>query len=86
MPVVNIDAAWLGELVGQSHTPEQLGDALDQIGARPDHACRLDVLEVDRDERVAVFARLLVPEADGVADLVDGVAGRAARARRPGRA
>lgn len=32
MPVVNIDAGWLNELLAQSYPPEQLSDALDQIG------------------------------------------------------
>ena len=32
MPVVNIDAGWLNELLVKSYTPEELTDALDQIG------------------------------------------------------
>jgi phenylalanyl-tRNA synthetase beta chain len=32
MPVVNIDAGWLNELLGKTYPPEELGDALDQIG------------------------------------------------------
>jgi phenylalanyl-tRNA synthetase beta chain len=32
MPVVNIDAGWLNELLAKSYPPEQLTDALDQIG------------------------------------------------------
>ena len=41
----------------------------------------LDVLPVDRHEKVAVLAALLVPETDRVADLVDRVARRAAGAQ-----
>jgi phenylalanyl-tRNA synthetase beta chain len=32
MPIVNIDAGWLNELLEKSYPPEQLTDALDQIG------------------------------------------------------
>lgn len=32
MPVVNIDAGWLNELLAKSYSPEELTDALDQIG------------------------------------------------------
>ncbi len=32
MPVVNIDAGWLSELLEKSYPPEELTDALDQIG------------------------------------------------------
>ena len=32
MPIVNIDAGWLNELLTKSYTPEELTDALDQIG------------------------------------------------------
>lgn len=32
MPVVNIDVAWLNELLGQSYHPDKLGEALEQIG------------------------------------------------------
>ncbi len=32
MPVVNIDAQWLGELLGRDYAPKELGEALDQIG------------------------------------------------------
>ena len=45
---------------------------------------RVDVGPVDLHELVAVLAALLMPQAHGVADLVDGVAGGAARAQRDG--
>ena len=53
-----------------------VGDVLVKVVLHP----RLDLVPVDGHERVAVRARLLVPEADGVACLVDRVAGSAARA------
>ncbi|MBI4704997.1 MAG: phenylalanine--tRNA ligase subunit beta [Deltaproteobacteria bacterium] len=32
MPVVNIDVGWLGELLGRSYAPAELGEALEQMG------------------------------------------------------
>ena len=32
MPVINIDVAWLNELLGESYSPDKLGEALEQIG------------------------------------------------------
>lgn len=43
MPVINIDAAWLNELLGQEYPHDQLSETLEQIGCDVE-----DVVEVDR--------------------------------------
>lgn len=43
MPVVNIDAAWLNELLGQTYPLPQLSDALEQIGCDVD-----EVVDIER--------------------------------------
>lgn len=43
MPVVNIDAAWLNELLGESYEHELLSDTLEQIGCDVE-----EIVEIDR--------------------------------------
>ena len=52
-----------------------VSDVLVEVVLEP----RLDPVPVDRYEEIPVFAALLVPEADDVADLVDHVAGHTSR-------
>ena len=59
-------------VVGADVVP--VGDLLVEVVVLP----RVDIRTVDGHERVAVLAALLVPQSDGVPDLVDGLTEEAA--------
>lgn len=75
MPVVNIDATWLNELLGQDYPAEKLTDAMEQIGC--------DVEEVVDISRYRCPACSSVLEGSMGAETVNPVASADTAGRSP---